>query len=296
MRFIKKFLAISILLLAMINTGCGKQPSIDIEKWTNGDDADSAPGPEISVGDLVTWTYMVTNTGSSTLENIQVTDDKGLVPQYLSGDDNRDNIMQVGEKWTYQATGTATEGQYRNVGTVTGKYKSKVVTDSDSAFYLGGAHPSIDIEKATNGQDSDTPPGLGLPVGSDVTWTYSVTNTGNVDLTDVAVLDDDPLISPTILSKGDGDDLLEVGETWTYRATGKAIQGQYSNAGSAEAWHNATKVTDVDLSHYFGTAPGIDLEKLVNGADADSAPGPSVASGANVTFSFIVRNTGNVTL
>ena len=34
---------------------------IDVEKATNGQDADQAPGPEIPVGDPVTWTYGVTN-------------------------------------------------------------------------------------------------------------------------------------------------------------------------------------------------------------------------------------------
>ena len=50
--------------------------------------------------------------------------------------------------------------------------------------------PDIDIEKATNGEDADTPTGPQIPVGGDVTWTYVVTNTGNVDLTNVTVVDD----------------------------------------------------------------------------------------------------------
>jgi len=41
-------------------------------------------------------------------------------------------------------------------------------------------NPSIDIEKATNGEDADNPTGPLIPVGDTVTWTYVVTNTGNV--------------------------------------------------------------------------------------------------------------------
>ena len=37
---------------------------------------------------------------------------------------------------------------------------------------------------------------------------------------------------------------------------------------------------------------GIDLEKLVNGIDADSAPGPLIAAGSPVTFTYELRNTG----
>ncbi len=47
---------------------------------------------------------------------------------------------------------------------------------------------------------------------------------------------------------------------------------------------------------YFGALPGIDLEKLVNGEDADVAPGPVVAIGSVVTFEFRVTNTGNIGL
>src|SRR6185295_15158593 len=50
--------------------------------------------------------------------------------------------------------------------------------------------PSIRIVKLTNGTDNDTPTGPVVLVGSTVTWTYNVTNTGNVTLTNVAVTDD----------------------------------------------------------------------------------------------------------
>jgi uncharacterized repeat protein (TIGR01451 family) len=39
---------------------------IDIQKSTNGKDADAAPGPLIPVGNSVDWTYVVTNTGNVT--------------------------------------------------------------------------------------------------------------------------------------------------------------------------------------------------------------------------------------
>ena len=49
---------------------------------------------------------------------------------------------------------------------------------------------SVRIKKSTNGQDADEAPGPTIPVGTAVTWQYLVTNTGNVGLTNVVVVDD----------------------------------------------------------------------------------------------------------
>ena len=42
-----------------------------------------------------------------------------------------------------------------------------------------------------------TAPGPGIPVGDPVTWTYVVTNPGNLPITDVAVTDDHAGVNPT---------------------------------------------------------------------------------------------------
>ncbi|MFW6195121.1 MAG: DUF7507 domain-containing protein, partial [Chloroflexota bacterium] len=55
-----------------------EEPAIDIEKATNGEDADEPTGPEIAVGDPVNWTYVVTNTGDVALTDVSVTDDQGV--------------------------------------------------------------------------------------------------------------------------------------------------------------------------------------------------------------------------
>ena len=49
---------------------------IEIQKLTNGDDADDAPGPSIVVGSAVTWEYRSTNVGSVPLTAVAVVDDR----------------------------------------------------------------------------------------------------------------------------------------------------------------------------------------------------------------------------
>ena len=118
-------------------------PAINIEKLTNGFDADNPTGPQVEVGGDVTWTYIVTNFGDVPLSNIAVTDNiAGVNPVYVSGDTNNDGIMQVGEVWIFQASGVAIEGQYANIGTAVGTPPSGPnVTDRDPSHYFGVLTP-----------------------------------------------------------------------------------------------------------------------------------------------------------
>ncbi|WP_440954461.1 DUF7507 domain-containing protein [Methanosarcina sp. Mfa9] len=260
----------------------GAAPAIDIEKATNGEDADEPTGPYIPVGNEVEWTYLVTNTGNVPLANITVTDDRGVTVSCPT------DTLAPGESMTCTATGTATEGQYANLGTATGYYGEAEVTDTDPSHYFG-AEPAIDIEKSTNGEDADTPTGPVLTVGDTVTWEYAVTNTGNVPLTDIEVLDD-KLGSVCIIPE------LMPGENETCTATGTAEAGQYANLGNATGYYEDMPVSDEDPSHYFGATPAIDIEKATNGEDADAAPGPMIVAGGTVEWTYVVTNTGNVPL
>ncbi|MFC2047163.1 hypothetical protein ACFLTK_02655 [Chloroflexota bacterium] len=213
------------------------EPAIIIEKHTNGEDADTPTGLSIVVGDPVLWEYIVTNTGDVDLTNVVVTDD-------ILGPIGTIASLAAGETQTLTANGNAAAGQYANLGTATGEYNGTTVSAEDPSHYLG-VSPSIDIEKHTNGEDADTPTGLSIVVGDPVLWEYIVTNTGDVDLTNVVVTDD--ILGPigTIAS-------LAAGETQTLTANGNAAAGQYANLGTATGEYNGTTVSDEDPSHYFG--------------------------------------------
>jgi uncharacterized repeat protein (TIGR01451 family) len=233
-------------------------PAIDIEKYTNGVDADTPSGRFIPVGDTVTWDYIVTNPGRVELRNVVVTDNKlASNPVYVSGDINEDRRLQVGETWLFRATGIAQAGQYANVGTVVGTSpKQEVVTDSDPSHYFGftPSETEINIEKSTNGVDADLPTGPRIAVGGNVNWSYVVTNPNTIPLYNIVVTDNRTGVSPVYVS-GDlnGDNVLQPSEIWTYRAAGTAVAGQYSNIGSVRGETiNGKVVTDTDPSHYVG--------------------------------------------
>jgi len=119
------------------------QPSLDIEKHTNGQDADAAPGPFIPVGGAVLWEYIVTNTGNVTLTNIAVTDDVlGPIGVIAS--------LAPGASQTLTANGTAAAAQHANIGTASGSPPvGPDVSDSDPSHYFSErpAAPAITIQK-----------------------------------------------------------------------------------------------------------------------------------------------------
>ena len=125
------------------------------------------------------------------LANVVVSDDKLGPITSFTGDSNGDGLLDLTETWIYTTTATALAGQQTNVGTVTGQDPNTgtTVTDDNPANYFGDA-PAISIVKFVNGQDADSPTGPQVAVGSTVTFTYVVTNTGNVPLANVVVSDD----------------------------------------------------------------------------------------------------------
>jgi predicted secreted protein len=224
-----------------------KQPRIKIKKATNGEDADAAPGPEIPVGGAVTWTYVVTNNGDVALTGVQVTDNKGVAVSCPK------TSLAVGESMTCTGHGTATAGQYENIGSVTGNPPSgSPVSSSDPSHYYGKTtpNPRIKIKKATNGEDADAAPGPKIPVGGAVTWTYVVTNNGDVALTGVQVTDNKGVAVSCPKTS------LAVGESMTCTGHGTATAGQYENIGSATGNPpSGPPVSASDPSHYYGEIP-----------------------------------------
>lgn len=289
------------------------RPEIRVEKATNGQDADGEPGPYVAAGSTVTWTYVVTNPGNVALGSVQVNDDQGVTVTFTGGDTNGNGLLDITETWTFQATGTATAGQYANLATATGNPVEddgsdipglENVTDTDPSHYFG-VQAAVNLEKATNGQDADVPTGPLVSPGDVVTWIYVVTNTGNVPLGDVQVTDNRGVAVSFVNGDTNGNGLLDLTETWTYQGTGTATAGQYSNVGTVVGnpvlpdgtdIAGVPNVTDSDPSHYFGVVVGVRIEKATNGHDADVAPGPSLFVGQTVTWTYAVSNTGNVAL
>jgi uncharacterized repeat protein (TIGR01451 family) len=225
------------------------------------------------------------------LSNVHVTDDQGEQVSCPG------TTLAAGATMRCTAHGVAEACQYTNVGTVTARRPDGTeITADDPSHYFGDQGPAIAIEKRTNGQRATSAPGPNIPVGSPVAWTYKVTNTGEVNLTEVHVSDDRGV---TVSCPGI---TLHPGQSMTCTGSGAATAGQYENIGTVTASSPCgVQVTAHDPSHYFGKTPdpltsAIHLEKSTNGEDADAAPGPQITVGSPVTWQYVVTNTGQTAL
>jgi hypothetical protein len=221
-----------------------------IETRVNGSDADSPTGPIVAAGGNVTLSYVMANTGIVPLTSIAIVDDNGtpgttgddFSPALTSGDTNSNNILDVGETWTYTATRTVVAGQRTHSGKATVVTSAQTFVKTDPANYFGSA-PTIHIETYVNGQDADSPPGPTLNYGNGATFTYVLTNTGNIAVGNVTVTDDNGTPGNTAddlnpaFSSGDtnSNNLLDLGETWTYSSVRNPVPGTYLNVGRATA-------------------------------------------------------------
>ncbi len=261
-----------------ITTPLAADPSIELVK-TGVLDGDAA------AGGTVTYTFTVTNTGNVTLTDVEVADP-------LTGGDVTVDVTTLapGDVATGTATYTLTQanvdaGSVENTASATGTPPTGApVTDDDTFTTPLAADPTIELVK-TGALDGDA------VAGDTVTYTFTVTNTGNVTLTDVAVTDPltggDVTLDVTELAPGD----VATG-TATYTLTQADVDaGEVENTASVSGTPpTGDPVTDDDtFTVPLAAAPSIDLVKtgLLQGAGVE---------GDTVSYSFTVTNTGNVTL
>jgi hypothetical protein len=235
----------------------GAQPDLLLIKRTNGEDADTAPGPYILSGETVNWSYLLFNDGNVPLSNILLVDDPGTPANPL--DDRQVCTLQSllpGFSQTCYLTGIAAPGQYTNTGLATASPPGGLtaIQASDVSLYFG-ANPAVQLTKRVNGVHAPAPPGPSLIIGEQVTWTYQVSNTGNVELTDLEVIDDNG-------TPGDTSDdiqvcsftLLAAGADHTCEWSGVVVEGLYGNTARVTADYSG-QISDMDFSYYTGAPP-----------------------------------------
>lgn len=226
-------------------------------------------------GDTVTYTFTVTNTGDTPLDNITVNDNVAGVGNYQSGDSNNDGILQTTETWIYTKDFVIPTPQIANVNntvTACGHLNQTQVCDTDY-HHLDVLHPSIQVVKSG--------PATAFQ-GDTVTYHFTVTNTGDIALNNVGI-DDDIAIGEVC-----NDNTLDIGASTTCTATYTIPSSQTADVTNhviASGTDSLQKtVTDTDEHTLVVLHPSIQVVKS----------GPTSATpGSTVTYTFTVTNTGN---
>ncbi|WP_420915629.1 DUF7507 domain-containing protein, partial [Algoriphagus confluentis] len=132
-------------------------------------------------GDVIEYSLTVTNTGNVTLTDVTITDP-------LTGLDQNIGTLAPGESETITTTYTVTQqdvdrGSVTNLATATGTDPDGGETEgTDEIEVTGEKNPAIEIEKTTTTTSFDEE-------GDVIEYSLTVTNTGNVTLTDVTITD-----------------------------------------------------------------------------------------------------------
>ena len=133
-------------------------------------------------------------------------------------------------------------------------------------------------------------------VGDVITYSYQVTNTGNVTLAGPVTVDDDKATDracPAVTTVGNLDGFLDPGESITCTATYTVTQADLERRLGHQRRHGHGRQHRLERGHRHGRPrsrhPALTLDKTADRRDLD-------AVGDVITYSYVVTNTGNVTL
>jgi len=277
------------------------QPALAIDKSfvnVSGGDGDAVAD---AVGDILNYTVAVTNTGNVTLTGVTVVDP--LTGQNISG-----VTLAPGATNTYNTSYTLTQADLDRAGNagIDGDIDNTATADSVETAPVSDSEqvplvyqPALAIDKSfvnVTGGDGDT---LADAVGDILNYTVAVTNTGNVTLTGVTVID--PLTGQNISGV-----TLAPGATNTYntsytltqadldRAGNAGIDGDIDNTATADSVETAPVSDSEQVPLVYQPALAIDKSFVnVTGGDGDTL---ADAVGDILNYTVAVTNTGNVTL
>jgi uncharacterized repeat protein (TIGR01451 family) len=166
-----------------------QMPSIELTKTGTLNMNVIAPNDEANVGDTITYTFAVRNTGNVTLKDVTVTDKVGGVT--ISGGPLASLAIGTTDNSTFTGTYTLTQadidaGTFTNTATATGEYglENKKVTDDDDDTQTWDERAMIGIAKRVVGSPAKVSAGTW-----DVTYEILVRNYGNVTLSNLQVTD-----------------------------------------------------------------------------------------------------------
>ncbi|WP_449284272.1 DUF7507 domain-containing protein [Luteimonas padinae] len=279
-----------------VDTPIAQEPGLSVQKSV------TSAGP-YTEGSVISYQFVVENTGDVTLTNVSVTDALAGLSTITYAWPGAEGVLLVGQSVTATATYTVTAadvnaGNVHNSATAEGTPPSTptnptptpVVTPPGDVDTPIAQNPAIELTKSviSTGPYSE---------GDTITYEFVVENTGDVTLTDVTVIDELPGLSDLTYEWPGAEGVLLVGQSVTAVAAYVVTQVDV-NAGTV---HNAAIAegtppgTPGEPATPIVSPPGEAVVEIETGANLSIQKAVDNATpiiGENVVFTLTLRNAG----
>ena len=237
-------------------------------------------------GEILQYTYRVTNTGNQIVENVMLTDTLfGSVSLAKTTLNPAETTISTGTYTHRVVPGDVAEGSVTSIATVTGttQNSNKTVTDQSTAKTMVNDFPGISLQKSAD----KTIYGL----NEDISYTFVVKNIGNCTLSDIAL--SDPMfgeiaLSSTSLAPGESATAVQTYTITTTRddidrgkIVNRAIVAAKDPKGAVVSQSDTVSVPSIE-------SPSLKVEKLANKTFA--------GEGEDISYTIVITNTGNTAL
>ncbi|SEI13373.1 MULTISPECIES: DUF11 domain-containing protein [unclassified Leifsonia] len=268
-------------------------PSLGLVKSADPSDAGS-----YLPGQVITYSFVVTNTGNITMNGIGIAETSFSGTDPLPAATCPQPTLAPGAQEVCTTSYTLTQadvdaGTLQNTAVAQGTPQgsgTQVASQPSSVIIPQVPAPGLAITKSAT-------PGTVTAAGQTVTYSFVVKNTGNVTLHDVAVADTDFSGTGTLGAIDCPTTILVAGQVETCSAEYTVTQadvdaGTLTNSASVTGTPpSGDPVPPVPSNPVDITIPRTPALSIVKTADVQAA-----AVGQTITYSFVVTNTGNVTV
>ncbi len=284
-------------------------PDLDVQKSVA---ALTAP---LQVGDLITYTFDIENTGNVTINGV-VPVDSGPTFNGVAGTNTLSAFsplsadLDPGISQSFTATYSLSQVDIDNIAAAADPLTAIDNSAAATGTPENGTLPTIDPSTTETGAapnplveltKTSTPPAV-VVAGADITYNFTLANTGNVTISTPVVNDARCVMPGTVLNFASGyvsgdtgatAQALDVGETWLFSCTYPISQadinaGTVANMATGSGQDPSGASVDDDASENTPLAQTSSWN-----VTKSTTSTPSVA-GDTLVYQFLVENTGNV--
>ena len=232
-----------------------------------------------AVGQNITYNYLITNIGTQTLTGIVLNDDNvDAQPTCLATTLLPEETTTCSAVYTVKQADIDAGGNLTNNVTANSN-EAPAATDKLDIPVSGTASMTVDKTSTTTSVTA---------VGQNITYNYLITNTGSQTLTGIVLNDDNVNAQPTCLAT-----TLLPGATTTCSAVYTVKQADIDAGGNLTNNVMATSNEALAATDKFDIPVGGTASMSV---DKTSVTTSVTIAGQNITYNYLITNTGNITL